>query len=330
MRDALASLPVPARLLTALLLLLGALVAPHAANLSPLLLAFFYTAILWRLIALRRPEVMPRRWLLLLLTLTAVVLVVATTNLADGRSAGTALLVVMLGLKLLELRARRDLLVTVFLGYFLVLTHFLYDQSLVLAGYLFTGVAALMSVQVGANRVGIEPRLQLRNTLAMLAGALPLALVVFLLFPRLHTPLWGISGAGSDTALLAWTGVVADRWSTLDGRATRHRRAGLYGEPSVCHRLRGHRRADREPLVVRAGPGDRRTPQRTTEQRLCAGQRAADQSTPDLSRGLRPRLSRARLERARAAHGAAAAAARLTQGAGTGRRVAREQRSGPA
>ena len=201
MRDALASLPVPARLLSALLLLLGALVAPHAANLSPLLLAFFYTAILWRMIAVRRPEVMPRRWLLLLLTLTALVLVVATTNLGDGRTAGTALLVVMLGLKLLELRARRDLLITVFLGYFLVLTHFLYDQSLPLAAYLFTGVAALMSVQVGANRVSVEPRLQLRNTLGMLAGALPLALVVFLLFPRLHTPLWGIHAAGALTGM---------------------------------------------------------------------------------------------------------------------------------
>ena len=45
MRDALAGLPIPQRLLTALLLLLGALMAPHAANLNPLILAFFYTTI---------------------------------------------------------------------------------------------------------------------------------------------------------------------------------------------------------------------------------------------------------------------------------------------
>jgi transglutaminase-like putative cysteine protease len=201
MRDALASLPIPARLLTALLLLLGALVAPHAANLNPLILAFFYTATLWRLIAQRRPDVMPRRWLLMLLMITGLVLVVSTTAVADGRLAGTALLVVMLGLKLLELRARRDIHVTVFLGYFLVLTQFLYDQSPWLAAYLFAGVAALMSIQVGLNRVNIELRQQLRNTLAMLAGALPLAVVVFLLFPRLQHPLWGISSAATLTGI---------------------------------------------------------------------------------------------------------------------------------
>lgn len=201
MRDALATLPIPARLLTALLVLLAALVAPHAANLNPLILAFFYTATLWRLIAQRRPDVMPRRWLLFLLLLLALVLVLATTGLSDGRLAGTALLVVMLGLKLLELRARRDIHVTIYLGYFLILTQFLYDQSLWLAGYLFLGAAALLSIQIGLNRVEIELRQQTRQTLAMLAAALPLALVLFLLFPRLQTPLWGINTGGAVTGI---------------------------------------------------------------------------------------------------------------------------------
>ena len=92
MRDALAGLPIPQRLLTALLLLLGALMAPHAANLNPLILAFFYTTMLWRLIAQRRPEVMPGRWLLLALMIGALALVLFTTNVVDGRLAGTALL----------------------------------------------------------------------------------------------------------------------------------------------------------------------------------------------------------------------------------------------
>lgn len=201
MRDALAGLPIPQKLLTAVLLLLGALVAPHAANLNPLILVFFFGAVLWRLVAQRRPEIMPGRWLLMLLMIAALGLVVFTTNVSDGRLAGTALLVVMIGLKLLELRARRDMHITVFLGYFLVLTQFLYDQSLLLAAYLFVGVFALMSVQVGLNRVNIELRLQLRNTLAMLAGAVPLALVVFLLFPRLQSPLWGISTQGAMTGI---------------------------------------------------------------------------------------------------------------------------------
>ena len=152
MRDALAQLPIPGRLLAALLLLLGALMAPHLANLSAAVPAFFYVAMTWRLAAIRRPAWMPRRWTLMLLMIVAVALVVVSTGLSDGRLAGTALLVVMLGLKLLELRARRDIHVTLFLGYFLVLTQFLYNQSLWLAVYLFAGVLALIMLQVGLNR----------------------------------------------------------------------------------------------------------------------------------------------------------------------------------
>ncbi|MGD1982597.1 MAG: DUF3488 and transglutaminase-like domain-containing protein [Chromatiaceae bacterium] len=201
MRDALAALPIPPQLLAALLLLLAALMLPHLSNLSPPALAFFYVAVAWRLVAIRRPRWLPGRWSLLLLMLVAIALVVLSTGLADGRLAGTALLVVMLGLKLLEVRARRDVHVTLFLGYFLVLTQFLYNQSLALAVYLFTGVLALIAIQVGLNRAQVVVRGQLRNTLLMIGAALPIALIVFLLFPRLQTPLWGISSASATTGI---------------------------------------------------------------------------------------------------------------------------------
>jgi transglutaminase-like putative cysteine protease len=215
MRDALAELPIPPRLLTALLILLAALTAPHLANLSAAVPGFFYVAVVWRLLAIRHPAWMPSRWTLLLLMLMAIALVVTSTGLADGRLAGTALLVVMLGLKLLELRARRDIHVTVFLGYFLILTQFLYNQSLWLALYLFPGVIALIGIQVGLNRARVVARGQLGQTLKMVAAALPLAIVVFLLFPRLQTPLWGIN------APVARTG-ISDRMTLGDiGRLSR-------------------------------------------------------------------------------------------------------------
>jgi transglutaminase-like putative cysteine protease len=201
MRDALADLPIPPRLLAALLILLAMLMLPHLANLSAAVPGFFYVAVAWRLLAIRQPAWLPGRWSLLLLMVAAIALVVLSTGLSDGRLAGTALLVVMLGLKLLELRARRDIHVTVFLGYFLVLTQLLYDQSLWLALYLFVGVLALITIQVGLNRVQVVVRGQLRNTLTMIVAALPIALVVFLLFPRLHTPLWGINTASATTGI---------------------------------------------------------------------------------------------------------------------------------
>ncbi|MCB1773683.1 MAG: DUF3488 domain-containing protein [Gammaproteobacteria bacterium] len=201
MTDAVTELPIQRRLLRAVLVLLSLLMAPHAANLHPAILGFFYAAVGWRFAAMTFPRLIPGRWLLLTLMIGAMALVVTATGLVDGRVAGTALLVVMLGLKLLEIRARRDMHVTVFLGYFLVLTQFLYDQSLWLALYSFIGVVALVGVQVGLNRVKADLRLQLNATLALVAAAAPLAIVVFLLFPRLHTPLWGINTEHAVTGI---------------------------------------------------------------------------------------------------------------------------------
>ena len=58
---------------------------------------------------------------------------------------------------------------------------------------------ALIAIQVGLNRAQVVVRGQLRNTLLMIGAALPIALIVFLLFPRLQTPLWGISSASATT-----------------------------------------------------------------------------------------------------------------------------------
>jgi hypothetical protein len=47
-----------------------------------------------------------------------------------GRDAGVTLIVILLALKTLELRARRDAFVIFFLGFFTMLTNFFYSQSL--------------------------------------------------------------------------------------------------------------------------------------------------------------------------------------------------------
>ena len=62
-----------------------------------------------------------------------------------GKDAGVTMLVVLMALKTLELRARRDALVVFFLGFFLILTHFLYSQSLSVA-------AAMLAPRATARR----------------------------------------------------------------------------------------------------------------------------------------------------------------------------------
>jgi transglutaminase-like putative cysteine protease len=111
-----------------------------------------------------------------------------------GRDAGVALLVVMLGLKLLETRTWRDAMLMSFLGYFLVITNFLYSQTIGTGLYMLACTVFITATMVSLNHGAAEPpfRAQLRTAGVLLAQSVPLTLVLFLLFPRVPGPLWGL------------------------------------------------------------------------------------------------------------------------------------------
>jgi hypothetical protein len=110
-----------------------------------------------------------------------------------GKEAGITLLVVLMSLKTLELRARRDALVVFFLGFFLVLTHFLYSQSLATALWLLVSVWGLLTalvlahMPVGRRRCGAPARWRRARQLL----GVPVMVAMFVLFPRIG-PLWGL------------------------------------------------------------------------------------------------------------------------------------------
>ncbi|MDP3222059.1 MAG: DUF3488 and transglutaminase-like domain-containing protein, partial [Rubrivivax sp.] len=98
-----------------------------------------------------------------------------------------------MSLKTLELRARRDALVVFFLGFFLVLTHFLYSQSLLTGVWLLVAVWGLLTALVLAHMPVGRPPLKRAGAVAARAATLgvPVMVVLFVLFPRIG-PLWGL------------------------------------------------------------------------------------------------------------------------------------------
>ena len=109
-----------------------------------------------------------------------------------GPAGGVALLAFLTGAKLLETNTPRDRLGLLFVGCFLLVAHFLDGQSLVTAGYMAFAALALVAGMIATQRPGAAVRSTLALAARLLAQALPLALLVFLLFPRLQGPLWGL------------------------------------------------------------------------------------------------------------------------------------------
>lgn len=120
--------------------------------------------------------------------------VLASYGTLTGRDAGVALLVLLAGMKLAELRGARDCFVAVLIGLFLLLTNFFFIQSLLSAAYLAFAILLFLGALISANdnrpQVLSGARLRLAGT--MLLQAIPLMLVLFLLFPRVSGPLWGM------------------------------------------------------------------------------------------------------------------------------------------
>ncbi len=182
------------RHLLPLLLSLAMVTVPHAVRLPWWLIALAAMLVAWRAylgyIRLR----LPSRWLLLLIVITATLSVYFHYRTIFGRDAGVALLVAMLGLKFLETRTLRDAMLLIFLGYFLVITNFFYSQTIFTGLYMLACIWVITASMVGLHYAHAEPpfRAQLRTAGVLLAQAVPLMLVLFLLFPRVPGPLWGI------------------------------------------------------------------------------------------------------------------------------------------
>lgn len=189
------ALPRDARDTLFLLAVIALIVLPQVGNLPWWCTAITAMVLVWRATLAMEARPLPGKWArvgLLALTLAATF---ATHRTLLGRDAGVTLVVILLALKTLELRARRDAFVIFFLGFFAMLTNFFYSQSLMTAVTMLLALLGLLTALVNAHMpVGKPPLMQAARTASWmaLAGA-PIMLALFLLFPR-FAPLWGTPG----------------------------------------------------------------------------------------------------------------------------------------
>jgi transglutaminase-like putative cysteine protease len=191
----LAALPRDARDTLFLLAVIALIVLPQVENLPWWCTALTALVLLWRGSLAVEARPLPSRWWRIALLALALAGTYATHRTLLGRDAGVTLIVILLALKTLELRARRDAFVVFFLGFFAMLTNFFYSQSLLTAFTMLLALLGLLTALVNAHMpVGRPPLMQAARTAGWmaLAGA-PIMLALFLLFPR-FAPLWGTPG----------------------------------------------------------------------------------------------------------------------------------------
>lgn len=183
-----------------LLLLIAVVSAPHIRTLPLWISAIILVAAIWRLGAALKRWPLPGKFLRATLTLGSSLAVGFTYRQISGLDVGSALLILMLALKLLETHSARDRSLVVLIAWFVLFAAFLREQSLsgvpLLAAGVVVGTLALL--QVARSSQALTPLTGLRLTARLLMHAIPLALALFLLFPRLPAPLWALPANGHN------------------------------------------------------------------------------------------------------------------------------------
>jgi len=193
--SALSQLPRDTRDTLFMLAVIGWVLLPLQPQVPLWCSALTALVILWRGLLAWRGQPLPAAWWRIGLLALAVGATLVSYKTVFGRDAGVTLVVVLLALKTLELRARRDAFVVFFLSFFLMLTNFFYSQSLLTAAAMLLALLGLLTALVNAHMpVGRPPLWQA----ARIAGGMtllgaPIMLLLFMLFPRM-APLWGMPG----------------------------------------------------------------------------------------------------------------------------------------
>ena len=185
---------------------LALVILPHLPRLPSFIPIAFFVLAAWRLLGaagrLPLPDREHRSLMLVkqILAVSAFISVYQALGSGLGREVGVALLVVLLGLKLLELQTPRDYYVVTFLSYFLVITNFFYSQSMPTAAAMLIVVLFITVGLVSFNDQHDSLKLPERAHVAtrLLIHAVPLMLVLFILFPRISGPIWGLPSDGYE------------------------------------------------------------------------------------------------------------------------------------
>lgn len=179
--------------LNGLLLTLALVLATHAPNLPAWVIVVSAGFGVWRYLLDKKHWHMPKIWLLLPINVLMCLGIALTFKGSFGRDASLALLVVMASLKLLETKTPRDYMLVIILAYFLVGNLFLFNQTITTFALSVPPLLLLTATLINISLKNPQT-LKFLFTLAgkLLLQAIPVMLILFVLFPRIPGPLWGI------------------------------------------------------------------------------------------------------------------------------------------
>ena len=182
---------VPDKNLGPLVLALAIALGPHVFQLPIWVVLWCVICWCYLLAAARYNFPRPGKIMRLALTMGGIFLVMLNSGGSLDRFSSVALLWIMASIKPMEIRSYRDEMVTVFMVYFLAVSGLFFSSSLAAGLSVAASICTTTAVLIHLHHPGSGPGANLRLSARLFLKALPLALILFMFFPRIQGSIWG-------------------------------------------------------------------------------------------------------------------------------------------
>ncbi len=195
------ALQIPRNALIWTLVAVVAVMLPQVTRMPSWVIFIAAMCVAWRLLIYAGKLDFPGRLLRTgLVIFTLILTMTQIRNIGVGLDSAASLLALGFVFKLIEMRYKRDIYIVISLCFVMTLVIFLYSQSALTTLYVGLTVTIIISAMIALNRSGIvnDNRGTAMLAARMVLQAIPLTVVLFMVFPRI-APLWAVplpSGGG--------------------------------------------------------------------------------------------------------------------------------------
>jgi len=171
---------------------LALVMSPHVSRFPGWSIALIIVLFLWRLMCINHKNRLAPKWLIFLIGVFSFVGIYFYFGTPFGKTAGSAILSILLALKLHESHSTRDYMLLISLSFFIIVTNFLFSQSIPNVLFMLLAIIILITSLLSINQgsASLSIKYKLRFATKTLLQAIPLMLVMFVFFPRISGPLW--------------------------------------------------------------------------------------------------------------------------------------------
>lgn len=196
---------IPRRALVWVLLAVCMVIIPQALRMPLWITGIAAFCIAWRVLIHSGRLSYPGRWQRVgVVLITLLVSVTQLRSIGVGLDSAAALLTLGFVFKLTEMRNKRDIYVMICLCFVMSMVAFLYSQGLLITLYMGLTLLVIIAAMIELNRSSLDEDNSSSLPLALKISlqALPLAVLLFLLFPRI-APLWAVpyQSSGGSTGV---------------------------------------------------------------------------------------------------------------------------------